>query len=59
MLIAFLMVGNPCIHEINNAWSCNIILLIYYWVLYASTVFRIFASIFIMKLVFFLKKIRF
>lgn len=57
MLIAFLVVGNPCILEINNAWSCNIILLIHYWVLCASTVFRIFASIFIVKSVFFLNQV--
>lgn len=50
MLAAFLMVSDLYIPEIKHAWSCCMILLIHWWVLFASTVFRIFASIFISEI---------
>lgn len=50
MLVASLMVSDLRIPEIKHAWSCYIILLIHCWVLFASTVVRIFASIFVSEI---------
>ena len=46
-LIDLHILKNPCIPGINPTWSWCMILLMCYWILFASILLRIFASMFI------------
>ena len=46
-LIYLYVLKSPCIHGISPAWSCCMIFLMYFWILFAKILLRIFASMFI------------